>query len=304
LRSILGATLPAVLGTILLANTAWAQKSSFQSADGETSIFIPSGGLVAFNITDTSLSAGYRRRVSDSPWMWGLAVDARVSSNVADFFHKGRPAPGAGGSVSFGRHEVFSKNIDTQTGAEKLRDDWIVLDVSYHRSTFQQQQISGLDPGPRQRNFDQYGGLVTYNALINTAPAGVLFGVSAGLERRNNLEDLTQVQFAEQITSKFNGGTTTIVQSVNDGYYGDYLERVAVPMNTDLVVLPKALKSRYGFDLFTRSEINGDNKRIEPGLGVFLTDPVRPTNAIAGASVSYLEGHARLAVVVGWNFGK
>ncbi len=135
-------------------------------------------------------------------------------------FRKGKPASEAGGSVSFGKH--FG-DIDALTEEEakkkSLKDSWVVFQATYKRSSFNNIPTDGVNARNRKRNFDGYGATVSYNARLAAGGegTGILVGFSGGVERRNNLDDLTPVTIETQVASAVTATTTTIAKTVKNG---------------------------------------------------------------------------------------
>ena len=281
------------------ASSLSAQRTGFEAGDGSTSIFLQNSGAISFNVADTSIRFAYARRVSDSLTFWGLEAVGKPSDGIADYFQKGKPASNAGGSVMFGRHFV---DIDNRTGNEVLKDHWVVFQGTYNRSSIN--NVAAADAGNRKINFDGYGATVAYNARF--APhgdgTGMLFGISAGVERRNNLEDLTPVTIDIQVASAVTATQTTITKQEKTGYFGPYHQYVAAPLYTDLVFLPLRFKSRIAFDAFTRSDLAHSMRSFSPGVGVFYTAEGQPTKVIGGVSAAYADGNLRIGLVAGFNF--
>jgi len=286
------------------AATSFAQRAGFETGDGKTSIFLSDSGALNFNVADTSIRFGYVRRVSTDPLIWGFELFGKPSNGVADFFSKGKPANEGGGALSFGRHNFLAKDIDDQDGCEVVKDDWFVVQGGYRRASFNNFPKSGLAPNNRKRNFDGYSGTVSYNArmALKGNGTGILAGVTTGVERRNNLDDLLPVTIETNVASAVTASQPTVAKQVRTGYFGDYKEYVSVPVYTDLIFLPLKFNSRIAFDLFTRSAVAGDNRSFAPGVGVFYTKKDSPTKVIGGISASYKDGNLRLGLVAGFNF--
>jgi hypothetical protein len=282
---------------------ALAQQSAFQSGDGRTSVYLDSSAAVV-NFTDTKFSVGYIDRTSDKKLFTGFELFAKASSGITTLLVQKIKVPEAGGDFSLGEHHLLSaKPLDPQ---KKVSDDWLLLDVGYSRSSAYVQSAPG-SANSSQRSFDRYRLIADYNALFNTPKLDILLGVAAGAERRNNLDDLTQVTFETSVVPAAAGSAAT-VQKTQAGYSGQYRQYVAAPIYTDvLLILPSSITlpgigSRIGIDGFTRSDVAAFNRSVDGGLGLFLTKKDAPTKVQGGLSASWNGGKVRIALVAGLNF--
>lgn len=129
-----------------------------------------------------------------------------------------------------------------------------------------------------------------------------LFGVSAGVKRTNNSDDLTEVEVRD-FTTSVNNSTTREVTRVRKALSGDFTQSTEVFINSDYTFFPKELNSRIGINLFTRSKLTGVNQGFRPGVGIFLTKEKSPTSVIGGVSVSVdTNGKTNIALIAGYNF--
>jgi hypothetical protein len=298
MRAIFAATLP-----IGLALEAWAQQSGFQSGDGRTSIYLNKTAAI-LNFTETKFSFGYTRLASADNRFWGFQAFAQASTGITTLLEDKIEVPQGGGNFSFGdRHLLSRKPLEPQT---KVADDWLLLDVGYGRSSPFVETPPGAATGSN-RPFDQYHALAVYNALFRPMAADVLVGFAAGVERRNNLGDLTPATFQTTLVPAAAGSVNSI-QQTQTGFAGNYLTYVAAPVYTDiLAVLPQPVKrfglnSQIGIDGFTRSDLAASHRSGDGGIGIFLVQDKKPTQVQGGISASWNGGKVRVAVVAGLNF--
>lgn len=284
--------------TFLLAlgcSPANGQQSAFQSGNGQTSIYLGSGGGAAsFNSGDTKFSIGYLNRHSTKWRLFGFEAYAQASSGVTTLFSSKAKIPEGGADFVFGWHPVH---------AGVTTDQWALIDVGYGRSVFYVSDIPE-PPDAAKRNFDRFRAVAVWNRKFSDH---LLLGIAAGAERRNNLSDLTQVTFQTTVVPPPPGGTTAITQTEN-GFLGNYREYVAAPLYTDMLFVLPARFTLPGFgyhfalDGFTRSDLAATERSADGGLGLFLTKKGAVTRVVGGLAASWNAGKIRLALVASHNF--
>ena len=281
--------------------SAFAQQSAFQSGDGQTSIYL-NHPAATINFGDSKVSFGYVNRHSERKVFWGFEVFGKASTGVTTLFSSNKPKiPEGGGDFVFGFYDPF--NLSPGDHPSLFVDDWWLVDVGYSRSSF---YVSAV-PTPidsANRAFDRFRTVTAYNALVNGYFA---FGIAAGAERRNNLDDLKKVTFETVLVPAPVGSANSVVKT-QSGFFGNYREYIAAPVYTDLLfVLPPKVKIpkldyQIGIDAFTRSDVAAFNRSTDGGLGIFLTEKGKPTKVIGGLSVSWNGGKTTVAVVASYNF--
>ncbi len=282
---------------------ALCQQSAFQSGDGRTSVYLDAPAA-AVNFGDSKFSLGYTNRKDKGDVrekFWGFEVFGKASSGVTSLFSANKPkVPEGGGDLSFGFHDP----LGLSTGANGLfADDWWLIDVGYSRSYFYVSSVStNIDSA--NHYFDRFRAITAYNVLVN----GWLFvGLAGGAERRNNLDDLTKVNFQTVVASGPAGSPNTVVKT-QSGFFGSYKQYLAAPVYSDLIfLLPPTVKvggTQYVFavDGFTRSDVAAANRTSDGGIGLFFTPKEAPTKVLGGVSASWNGGKPKLALVAGWNF--
>ena len=281
---------------LLAAAPAAAQKSAFQSGNGQTSLYLDGGSAVTANFADTKVSLGQVFRQAIPKFTWGYEAYFKASSGSSTLFSSKIKVPEGGADVVVGWHPLV-RRWETTT-----RDNWLLFDIGYSRSAF---YVAAAPPGSvddAKRYFDRIRAIAAYNHKFSD---NVLLGVAAGAERRNNLDDLTEVKFQTAVAPAPAGGSVSAVKS-KDGFLGDYREYVAAPVYTDLLYLLTrkltVLKSRVAIDGFTRFDVAAPHRSADGGVGIFLTDPKKPTRVRGGLSASWNEGKVRVALVASYNF--
>jgi hypothetical protein len=217
--------------------------------------------------------------------------------------------------------------------ARRLTVDWLTFQTGYKRARYKLLNESGAFADQvRKQSFDGYNVTLGYNALITLAklasirearqqlkmrrdqgealtnvpdgpPQGsIIFGASIGVERRNNVDDLKEIEVEDQTFTSVGGTTQRRAVSRQQVLSGIYKEFTAVPLNTDVVWHPASLAGRIAFDAFTRSNLGDVNREFVPGVGVFITEKGAPTKVVGGISFSFKDGKARIGLVGGFHF--
>ncbi|MBI2684880.1 MAG: hypothetical protein HYX27_01085 [Acidobacteria bacterium] len=278
-----------------------AQKSAYQSGDGQTSLYLDAGATI-FNFAETKISVAYTNRLragTTAPLFYGYEAFAKASSGTLTLYSDKPKVPEGGASFIIGKYNPFKLSAGP-LGEGKLAEDWLVADFGYSRAGFNIAETGQTTYATRY--FDRYRFMGAYNALVNGA---VLFGVAAGAERRNNLDDLQNATFQTALTPP--SGPNSVVKT-KTGFYGNYRDYTAAPIYTDLLfVLPPKVHlpgfdNQIGIDGFTRSDAAPARRSIDGGVGIFLTKKGAPTKVLGGISASWNDGKIRVAVVAGFNF--
>ena len=284
--------------SFIIAMPGMAQQSAFQSSNGQTSVYLDSGSAATFNFGDTKFSIGHITRHSTRKLVWGYEIFGSASSGVTTLFSSKIKVPEGGGSVVLGWHPLSRKAVTA------TKDNWLLFDVGYSRSVFYVSPSAPQSIDDTKRYFDRYRAVAVVNGKLSD---NILVGVAAGAERRNNLDDLSQITFQTSIAAPPAGGTIGVVRS-KDGYLGDYRQYVAAPIYTDLLfILPPSIKlpgfdSQIAIDGFTRSDVASFHRYTDGGVGVFLTKKGSPTKVVGGLAASWNDGKVRVALVASYNF--
>jgi hypothetical protein len=277
---------------------AAAQQSLFQSGDGKTSIYLRQS-VAAINLGDSKASLGYFHRVNDKHLAVGAEAYATANSGVTSLFSSDKPkAPEGGGAGVLSWHYFLTAKPPAGSTA-RAKEDWILVDVGYGRSSFYVYP-TGVTPSTStvKTDFNRFRTLLAYNRFVN---GNVMWGVSTGAERRNNIADLKSDTQQTVIVA----GTPTSIVSTQAGYYGDYKTYIAVPIYTDILwyLPPKAkvpgFDNRIGLDFISRSDIAAPQRTAKGGLGVFLFKKDDPLTTIGGLSATYDGSKFQVGLTVG-----
>jgi hypothetical protein len=144
-----------------------------------------------------------------------------------------------------------------------------------------------------------------------------ILGLSFGVRRTNNADDLTQVSVVDRRTIESPDGTTQrISERTRKGLSGSYETSTPMTFNTDLVLYPflpgamtgtttqvqNAVKASVAFDVFTRSTLS-DERSFVPGVGAYITAPGAPLKVYGGVTVFLDKDHkAASNIVAGFAF--
>jgi hypothetical protein len=287
------------LGVLLLSSShGLAQQSAFQSGNGQTSLYLQSGGAATLNFSDTKLSLGRYFRSSGHELIVGYEIFGKASSGNATLFSSKVRVPEGGGDFAIGWHQKTDPN--TPLNSSSTNDQWALVDLGYSRSAFYVSDTA-VAPEKAKRYFDRFRTVAVYDKIMGR----FALGAAMGAERRNNLDDLKQVTFETTVIPA--NGANTVVES-KEGFLGNYREYIAVPVYTDVIYLvpkitaPGFKKTSIAIDGFTRSDIAATNRSTDGGLGVFVTKLGAPTKALGGIAASWNEGKGKVALVASYIF--
>ena len=306
-------------------SAAQAQAPFRDGEDNGTVLLAKTGGFFQFDVADPSVRLGYLRD-TPSNWVFGFEASGKLSGNKAPLLTQSRVSPDAKVGLSIGRKYVFARELDLtdpnviqqlqaireEAVANGLRrnDDLgeYIHTMPYDRLTLQlsyaYKQYSLFDEAATfdnqvfKKGFHNPSAALTYSGLLT----GTNFlGVSLGVGRSNNSNDLTEVDVRDINT--FDGDDTVReVVRTREVLRGDFKQSTSVFLNTDYIWYPQKGFSRVGFDFYTRSVFTGIDKGFRPGLGVFLSEKGSPTKVLGGFTISYDDGKPSMALVVGFSF--
>jgi hypothetical protein len=275
----------------------WAQTSAYQSADGDTSILLyNSPANLVFNISDTKFDVGYLHQGGGKGWQYGADITGKPSSDLGPQLTQRGSSPSAiGGSFTFGRHSPFTDIATIDPTRLGLRDDWLVLQGSYSRSTFN--TVADGTVTVHSQRFDGVKAMAIYNALVRGPGMALLIGGAAGVSRTNNLGDMTSVTVA---TTLAQSSGVSILQE-DTAYYGTYKTSIGAPIYSDFVAVPNGLKW-LDIDAFFRANPAKVNRYFEGGVGAFVADHSNVSKVLGGVSMGWKNGDPTISLVAGWSF--
>jgi hypothetical protein len=288
---------------LLFTGAVWAQTSAYQSQDGTTSIMLDNAkGNVSLNVTDTKFSFGYLRESGqEKTLMYGGDVFGKPATSLSkELFQKGSQPPQVGGDVSVGIHGLFSSPIDHQNPNHDLRDDWLLFQVTYSRSSLT--SVTNAQTAPQKRTMDGYKAMAIWNGLVGTDNAGsFLIGIGAGVQRKSNADNLTPVQILTPVLQSATGVPSFTAEKQTSGFYGPYKKLIGAPIYSDFVFIPK-WTNWLSMDLYTRSDAAPVDRFMEGGVGLFYAQHDKPTKVLGGVSLGWHSGTPVFSVVCGFAF--
>jgi len=294
-----------LLGFFVLARPL-AGQSPLGDADDKTSLVQYDSGSLSVNFADKSTKISHVFRKSGEELRWGFELAAKATDGVSTLFDGDRVSPDTHAAISIGWQPINGKTeAEVQQGppADRLiRLFWTTLQVGYTRSNY---SLYDANKTVGNRAFEGSKDLpattLYYNALLR---GNFLLGASAGWSRVTNYGDLTKVKVTETTVIDTNGSTTTTSAKTIEARSGALTVAGQWALNTDLLWVPDATKSRIGLDLLTRTTVNGGDTRISPGIGVFVLKDGAPTKIIGGLTIQYdPDDHkTKVGLAVGYPF--
>jgi hypothetical protein len=288
---------------VLLTGSLLAQTSAYQSQDGTTSIMLDNAkGDLSLNITDTKFTAGYLNESSNlHSLMFGGDIFGKPATSLSkEIFQKGSQPPQVGGDFSIGMHGVFSAEIDHENLKHGLRDDWLLGQFTYSRSSLT--TVTDAQTASQKRGFDSYKAMAIWDGIVGTDSAGsFLIGIAAGAQRKDNSDNLKPVQITTPVLQSAAGVSPFEAISQTSGYLGQYKKLIGAPIYSDFVYIPK-WTNWLSVDAYTRSDAAHTDRYVEGGIGFFIAQPKKPTKVVGGASLGWHNGTPVIAVIGGWSF--
>ena len=288
---------------LLLAGSLLAQTSAYQSQDGTTSIMLDNAkGNLSLNLTTTKFTFGYLHESgADKSLMYGGDVFGKPATSLSkELFQKGSQPPQVGGDFSIGVHGLFSKPIEHQDLKHDLRDDWLLFQLTYSRSSLT--TVTDDLTAPQKRTLDNYKAMAIWNGVVGTDSAGsFLIGLGAGVQRKDNSDNLKPVQITTPVLQSATGVSSFQAINQTSGYLGQYKKLMGAPIYSDFVYVPK-WTNWLSMDAYTRSDAAHTDPFIEGGIGFFIAQPKKPTQVLGGVSLGWHNGAPVFSVVGGWSF--
>jgi hypothetical protein len=287
-----------------------AQTTAYQSADGLSSVSIQNANAnLIYNVSDSKFDAGFLHEPPNHAvdcsvhprqhnLLYGADVTGKPSNDViTQFFQSGNSPASVGGGATLGTNQLLAKSVQCQKGADRARFDAFLTKVSFSGSTFK--TIPDLmTTTATTRHFYGFSVLPTYNIFLNAPHANLLLGIAAGINKTNNVANLTSLSLT---TTVFSGSSSTAITKQQTVYEGSYATAIGFPLYSDFVVIPNKVPW-LSFDAFMRSNLASTNRFAEGGLGLFLAQPGKADKVLGGLSLGWKDGARTLAVVGGWTF--
>jgi hypothetical protein len=289
-----------------------------------TVLLAESGGYFQFDVADPSVRLGYLH--DWAKWTIGFDASGKLSGTRAHLLNNNRVAPDIKVGFSFGRKYLFAERLnrndpDVRRKLEEIRAegvahglepnadvgeyfhampyDRLMLQLGYAYKQYTLfDEFATFDKQVFKKGFHNPSAALTYSALLSGSN---FFGASFGIGRSNNSNDLTEIDVRDINTFSSDDTVREVVRN-REVLRGDFKQSTGVFLNTDYVLYPQKGFNRIGFDFYTRSVLTGIDKGFRPGLGVFLSEKGNPTKVLGGFTISYDDGKASVALVVGFSF--
>jgi hypothetical protein len=302
-----------VLLAALMASPCASQTTAYQSADGLSSVYIQNAkSNLTYNVSDTKFDIGFLHEPPDAPvncdlhqrthpLIVGLDITGKPSSDViTQFFQSGNAPPAIGVSGSLGTNQLLRKPLQCQEDRDHARFDAFLTTISVTGSTFKTIPNATATTATTQ-HFYGFSVLPTYDIYLNAYGANILLGFAAGINRTNNVSNLTSVNLTTTNSTTTTGTTSVSVTQQQTVYQGTYTTAIGAPLYSDFVVIPN-FAPWLSFDAFMRSNLVPANRFAEGGLGLFLAQPGKAEQVLGGLSLGWKDGARTIAVVGGWTF--
>lgn len=316
----------------LAMSTASGQQGLFQSASGDSSLYLSGqSGVVSYNLGSSAARFDFLRDTGGS-FAFGGGAGGTVKADAATLINKNSPAPGGfvegglmtlrrslergGGSTNNPCSFVNNNDPDiTQSGPVRTTAgdctpnnylQYVVFQFHYGRSQFYTlPSASEPVPIPTQVNFNQLRGTIAYNGLYKTDPIDLRFGVAYVPGSSNNISDLTQETYQQQVITPGKGGQSILSPSSKTVYVGAYKGYTSQGINADLVFQPSWSHYELGVDVLLRSDLGGGEtiRYGSPGIGLYFFKKGSPVVPVGGIAYSYKSGNSQVAISAGWTFG-
>lgn len=320
----MGLRLAVVMALGAAGCVAYGQQSLFQTSDGQSSVYLQQS-TAALNFGDSKASLGFTHHDNrDRSLVWGYEVFATANRGVSSLFSSDKAkAPEGGGDVTLGSHFLATSNalqpedpdmveyahqhpgeVVPFKNQAKTREDWALVDLGYSYSSFYVSATPAAT-SPTKTTLNKFRALAAYNYFYG---GNFIAGIAAGAERRNNLSDLTSVQF-QTVVAPAPAGTTNSVVTTQTGYYGSYKDYVAAPIYVDLLWYLGKLRTpgfgnRVAVDFISRADAAAANRSALGGLGLFFFKKGSATVPLGGVTGTYDGTKFQVSLTTGFTVSK
>jgi hypothetical protein len=313
---------------ILVALTALSLgQSPFTDGRGKSSLVLPgSGGFAQVEFDKTSAKVGYLRDISGRPDFWGIELSAKLSGDTATLFSNNQLKPDASFKLTLGRRlltfadllaaarirmpngtypdpsspeyaEQKAALVAALVKASNKGYPWVALQIEGRAAQYRMyDSTAAFGSQITKQSFE--GGSI--HGLYNILLPNRLYGVSIGIERGNNVDDLDEISITDR-TTVVSGGVSRIIDQTVKAYDGTFKKVDRAPAGFDAVWWPDG-NSRVAFSVFARDDLRDASASFVPGLGAFLVQQGAPTNVIGGVTLSFKKGKPTAQIVAGYSF--
>lgn len=264
------------------SNKIFAQ-TFFEDAEGKTSINLlnPTGsnsGLIRLNTANESFKLGYFRQVTNKKIILGIDISGKSNNGIAPIISQEKLSPEANFSLNFGIKNLTTKNINKGF-------DYLNIKLGYGAASYKMlSNNSSFDEQINSEIFNKTSISVSYNYFLN---GNMLFGVSGGYERTNNINQLPKLKIRE---STFVGSDT--IGNINRSGYEEYtawkgsLESIdQLSLYIDYLYFPDFLDNRIALSFYSRSNFHSAVNITNGGFGLYLNKSNKEPFKVVGGII-------------------
>lgn len=265
-------------------------QSIFEDKDGKSAIFLPEGGTFRINTADASLKFSFANRVSNRKLFYGLEVTGKTNDGLLPMITNGDISPGTKINGVIGLQELIGN---------PLLDGWLVLKLGYEGSSFKLfSPTADFANQIQKKSFNTFTSSLSFNLKIG---GHRLFAISAGYQKANNYNDLTEMELKDEwSTTNSSTSTTRSYERKTKVRGGTYETFDQIPINLDFYWY-LADSKRIGMYHYTRSKFNNGKLTNGIGSGIYLLKKDQPLSSILGI-VFEVNDIAKLKEGYGKNF--
>lgn len=239
--------------------------------------FIPAGrasGLIKLNTGDQSIGFDYfksnQSQSTNRYTIKEIGIKAKPTEGYAAVFSTGQFSPGISMRASLTQVKILDRDA---TKPENYFLDWGTVYIGYSINKYQLYKFDTLYTS--QFSSVRFKGMelgVNYNILFKSE---FLLSLKASYSRRNNYNDLTNIEVKEVRTIvDSTSNTTRQVSSTRSGREGNYSEFDTFPISVSLTKLtpdnnPKNID--IGYSVYLNSLVSREKPKTNAGLILFLT---------------------------------
>jgi hypothetical protein len=242
---------------------------------------------------DFTCSAHFTKGVSNYVFNYnglGLSIKGKTEDGIGSLFSKGQITP----KTQLGLYYIF-KSVKIENNLHQYT--WVFSPfVNVNFASYQ------LVPSDSAYAFDKTEANITgFNAGISLFRQGyiranqIVLGGSYTFSRKNNYNDLDQVELKEYYIKNDTLGGQTQISKVNDNGYVYGVGTIKEYNNSNLKIyasyLPEYFKYRVAFILYPSVDINDlyDNPLFNLGFGVHFMQKGNPGLSVAGVNFEFTD---------------
>ena len=304
--------LPLILITFfcIITNRLSAQTGFFlEDSKGESSLILPSGGIVRINTSDESLKFGYYSNKSEQKYIYGFDVKGKSNNGLTPIFNNEKLSQEANLSFIFGIKNITTRHKSKNGRYDNLNFKFEIGEAKYkliNTNTTYEQQV-------KSKSFNKINLGLAYNYFLN---GNMIFGIYGGYNRNNNISDLTKLNI-EESTIISTDPTGEIIRTSKEEYTawkGDFKTINQVLLFIDYVYIPEWLSNRVALSLYSRSNFKSTINQTNGGIGIYLNKKNEPSKIVGGIIYEFEDlfnskssgasfiNRGTLGIVVGYNF--